>query len=169
MKCDKCAAQATVHLTEIIKGVKKEHHLCETCAREMGAFIDNQFTVADLLGKLAAPVAGKTEPEAPGLDLTCPDCRLTFAQFRQVGRLGCPSCYKAFEEPLAQLFEKIHGATRHVGKIPSRANRSVEVESRVHAMRQNLQEIIQREQFEEAAKLRDEISMLEKGLAGGGD
>ena len=32
MKCDKCEREATIHITEIRRGLSSDRHLCESCA-----------------------------------------------------------------------------------------------------------------------------------------
>ena len=97
MQCDICHKnEATVHLTEIIDNQITELHLCEECARNKGAQMEQHFGLADLLAGLADlgqsfEVVGKTE-------LKCPNCGLTYQDFRRVGRLGCSECYQAFKD-----------------------------------------------------------------------
>ena len=42
MKCQSCSSLATVHLTDIVNGHKKEVHLCQTCA-EQQQFLKQAF------------------------------------------------------------------------------------------------------------------------------
>ena len=54
MLCDICQKkQATVHLTEIVDEVMAELHLCEECAREKSIKMEQQFSLADLIGGLS--------------------------------------------------------------------------------------------------------------------
>ena len=67
MLCNICHKnEATVHLTEIIDNQITELHLCEECARQKGAQMEQHFGLADLLAGLADlgqqfEVVGKTE------------------------------------------------------------------------------------------------------------
>ena len=71
MVCDICHKQeASVHLTEIIDNQITELHLCEECARQKGAQMEQHFGLADLLAGLADlgqqfEVVGKTESKCP--------------------------------------------------------------------------------------------------------
>ncbi|GAI49395.1 unnamed protein product, partial [marine sediment metagenome] len=50
MSCDICHKnEASVHLTEIIDNQITELHLCEECARQKGAQMEQHFGLADLL------------------------------------------------------------------------------------------------------------------------
>ena len=154
MLCQRCKKQAaTIHLTEILQNEKRERHLCEDCAREEGVAVKAQLNLQDILSGMleAHQTAGK---EA---NLTCPDCGLTYAEFRNLGRLGCPNDYEAFAEPLKEVLEKVHGGTEHLGKVPRRAGAGAHAQRELLQLRRRLQEAIESEQYEEAARLRDLI------------
>jgi len=150
--CQRCKKhQATVHLTEIHQNEKRERHLCEDCAREEGVAIKAQINLQDVLaGVLDAHKAAGKEAK-----LTCPDCGITYAEFRNQGRLGCPHDYEVFAEPLRGVLEKVHGATEHVGKLPHRTPSDTRAQRRLMQLRRQLQEAVESEQYEEAARLRD--------------
>jgi len=161
MLCQRCKKQpATVHLTEIVHNEKHERHLCDDCAREEGIAIKANINLQDILSGMvqAHEDAGK---EA---NLTCPDCGITYAEFRNQGRLGCPHDYEVFAEPLHQVFERVHGATEHTGKWPARADTGLSDQRQLMQLRRRLQEAVDGEQYEEAARLRDLIK--EKETAG---
>lgn len=164
MLCDLCGKnQATVHVTEIINNQMTETHLCEACAREKSFQMEQQFGLSDLLAGLAdlgtQVGTGKVEEE---LRLKCGNCGMSYKDFRKVGRLGCSECYSAFRKNLAPLLKRIHGATQHVGTAPPRLARELKKKSELDELKEKLQQAIQKEEFEEAAKLRDRIRELEK-------
>jgi protein arginine kinase activator len=173
MICEACHQNlATVHLTEIVQKQKKELHLCEECARGKGDFYKGNFSVAEFLGGLSDPKKkeskkGAAEKPAPKKEVEreapCPQCGLTFADFRSSGRLGCQNDYEHFKKSLLPLLEKIHGATQHTGKIPTRLGQKVEKQKVLVALRKDLSLAIQREEYERAAELRDKIKALEEG------
>lgn len=164
MFCDICGKnQATVHLTEIVDDQMNELHLCEECARQKSAQMESQFGLSDLLGGLA-------EFEKPDLDkevvsLKCPNCKLTYADFKKIGRLGCGECYIAFKKYLTPLLKRIHGSGQHFGKSPVKVTTVVKEKLDVQDLRYKLQNAIETEAFEEAAKIRDQIKELEKKQA----
>ena len=123
MICGKCSKNhATVHVTEVVGGVKKESHLCEECARAAGGKFT--FSITDILANLIEPVktpgAKTAEPGAP----RCPECGISYAEFKAKARLGCANDYEVFKSGLLPLLEKVHGAVQHAGKTrtPSRAS-----------------------------------------------
>ncbi len=168
MLCDICQKNpATVHLTEIIDEQMNELHLCEECARTKSAAMESQFGLSDLL-------AGMVDFEKPAnkeeeiVSLKCPACGLTYADFKKIGRLGCGECYNIFRKYLAPLLKRIHGSNQHVGKSLSKTKSSGSGSGRVYKKKADLQDLkdqlqqaIQKEAFEEAARLRDRIKEIE--------
>jgi protein arginine kinase activator len=153
MTCQNCPDEATVHLTESVEGTLREIHLCGKCARKAGvlpkppelgldAVLDSLIVthVGELVGELA--------------QRTCPDCGLKFMEFRIGGRLGCPADYEVFRPGLIPLMRRAHGASRHVGKVPAR--RRPEAAGRLR-LRAQLRDAIAREDYEQAALLRDRL------------
>jgi protein arginine kinase activator len=162
-KCGRCAKPAVLHITELQHGeVKGLLHLCETCAKE---YLSH--------GQGAAPEAGLDESDVPDggepleeLDHhVCPSCGITFKEFRGQGRLGCPNDYIAFQEELLPLLENIHGETQHVGKVPKRAPHASQKQYQLIRLRNQLRAAVDEEMYEEAARLRDQISEIEREIA----
>ena len=163
MVCNVCGKnQATVHLTEIIDDQITELHICEECAQKKGAQMESHFGLSDLLAGLAdmgSQFNNKTKTE---IKLKCPKCGLTYEDFKKVGRLGCGECYTAFKETLVPLLKRIHGSTQHFGKSPMKVAKTVKAKNELQELKEKLQKAIQKEEFEEAAKLRDKVRELEK-------
>jgi protein arginine kinase activator len=60
------------------------------------------------------------------------------------------------------LIERTHeGRLQHIGKAAARVGESVKNRQRLFQLRQELQRAIDEEAYEDAARLRDEISKLE--------
>ncbi|MDD5115693.1 MAG: UvrB/UvrC motif-containing protein [Candidatus Omnitrophica bacterium] len=164
MLCDICKKnQATVHLTEIIDDQMTELHLCEECARHKSAAMEQQFGLSDLLAGMAD--FGKPEQEEENSAAKCPNCNLTYADFKKIGRLGCGDCYNAFRKYLAPLLKRIHGSSQHVGKSPLAKGKDSVKSNRKGTelvnLKAEMQRAIQKENFEEAARLRDQIRAIE--------
>ena len=163
MKCDVCKArEATVHLTEIINDKVTKLHLCEQCAKEKSEEMEEHFGLADLLAGLAdlAPAPPQKE-KITGADIKCPTCGFTFHDFRRMGRLGCPRCYETFKEQLAPLLRKIHGSDSHMGKMVEKKEVVRNKQALISDLKARLEKMIKLEEFEEAARLRDQIKALE--------
>lgn len=166
MKCDKCDNQATVHLIEIVDGEKIEKHLCEAHAGEAGVTAKSPSTpINELLKNFVLKHSGTGEPDfaPPATGQVCESCGLTYSQFRKKGLLGCPACYEAFEEQLGPLLERAHeGSSQHIGKLPARAGADQVRQQRLLQLRRELDRAVCQEQYEAAARLRDEVRQLEE-------
>jgi len=166
MKCDRCDNQATVHLIEIQNGQKIEKHLCEACAVEEGVAVKvssapiNELLEKFVLKQSSTPASTEASPATapPG----CQQCGLSYDEFRRTGLLGCPSCYEAFEQPLAALLERAHeGAGRHIGKVPTRAGVDEIRQQRLLQLRRDLEQAVAAEEYEKAADIRDKLGKAE--------
>lgn len=174
MLCEKCRKRdASVHLTEIIKNVKSEIHLCDSCAREFGlnSKLSNfSLTVPEMLTFLDVEEIGNVEEVN-----ICMSCGLSYLEYRKTGQLGCPNCYRYMKEPLAAVVSGFHGAERHVGKVPMNYIDVNTAETRLiegdrtlmmkekdrEELERDLQRAVREERFEEAAGLRDRLRKLE--------
>jgi len=165
MLCDICGKnEATVHLTEIVNDKMTKLHLCEECAKEKGAEMEEHFGLSDLLAGLA-DIGATAEPSLIET-IKCRSCGFTYQDFKKTGRLGCGDCYEAFKKQLAPLLKRIHGADRHVGKIPITVGKTIRDTRTLQELKMQMEKAIQTEEFEEAARLRDQIRELEKGKSG---
>jgi protein arginine kinase activator len=157
MKCQRCPKQATLHITEVLGDDRfEELHLCEECAKKY------LYEPQHAKGSKAGPLdSGDAAEELASAGTRCPACGLTFLEFRNHGRFGCPHDYDAFKTDLLPLMESVHGDTRHTGKTPHRAPRAQTAQTELAALRRELQTLVNEENYEEAARLRDKIKQLE--------
>lgn len=162
MQCDICGKKkATVHLTEIVDDQMSEMHLCEECAREKSVQMEQQFGLSDLLAGLAD--FGKQSKGSDVIDIKCPNCGLTYEDFRKFGRLGCSECYVSFKTHLSTLLKKIHQSNHHFGKAPMRIPQTDRtLIENIQDSKSQLMGAIQKEDFELAAELRDKIREMEQ-------
>jgi protein arginine kinase activator len=59
----------------------------------------------------------------------------------------------------------MHKGIEHVGKLPQRAFREIELSDKMRALTDNLEKAVAEEKYEDAASLRDQIKQLEHELA----
>ncbi len=170
MLCEECRERpATVHLTRIVNNRKTEAHLCERCAREredFGWMMEPKFSIHNLLAGLLDTNGSPPAVSPAGQEVRCDKCGLTYRDFARLGRLGCRDCYDRFRERLDPLLRRIHGGTRHAGKVPRRTGGAARARRELERLRQELQRAVTREEFEKAAELRDRIREMEKQLGG---
>ncbi|HHX01119.1 MAG TPA: hypothetical protein GX739_00460 [Firmicutes bacterium] len=165
MLCEKCQKEtASVHVTKIVNGEKTEAHLCQNCAKELGEFglnIDLPNLFASLFDY--APFSGKlVRPKQ------CPTCRLTMEDFRELNQFGCSDCYETFRDEIEPLLRRLHGSNHHEGKVPAQGYATLSVERQIRTLRERLQQVISMENYEEAARIRDQIRALERQSHGEG-
>jgi protein arginine kinase activator len=158
MKCQDCSAAATVHLTELVTGRKKELHLCKACAEQKQFIKKQELNLPAILQSLIGHHLGQLTDE--WARLACPLCGIKYMEFRAEGRLGCPNDYVVFRAGLEPLLERIHRSTRHLGKVP-RHRPSAERQTALVELRKKLREAIDSESYEEAARVRDLIRKKE--------
>ncbi len=156
--CQHChEAKATVHITDTMPQ-KRERHLCEECAVKEGVIVKQHHTTNEILQQFIKQKTGLGGAD----ELSCPKCGLTFREFQTKGQLGCPNDYTAFQSVLMALIERAHeGGTHHVGKVPLTADESVRRQTGLLRLRRELQEAVERENYEQAAQVRDKIRNLE--------
>ena len=180
MLCQKCHKnEATIHVQKIEDGHVKSLHLCESCAAQhsMEGSDLQGFNLAEVLfdiaGKVAEAVNSKNEEETPEpvSEPVCPHCGWTLQKFRKSGYLGCPECYDAFETQIAGMLKNIHRGDHHTGKIPVSAgseqkhgHEAAQLRREIERLRKDQEEKIRREEYEDAAVIRDKIQELEKKI-----
>jgi protein arginine kinase activator len=159
MKCQSCSSNATVHLTDIVNGSKKELHLCQTCAEEQQFIKKQELNLPEILQSLIGHHVGQLTDELA--HLACPVCGIKYMEFRAEGRLGCPNDYEVFRAGLEPLVQRIHRADRHVGKVPRHRPSAAAQQAEWVELRERLRQAVDSEQYEEAARLRDLIRKKE--------
>ncbi|MBM4029877.1 MAG: hypothetical protein FJ280_31430 [Planctomycetes bacterium] len=164
MQCQICSKRtATIHLTEIQNGNRTELHICEHCASEQGIATHSQMSINELLSHLLAVQPSDEEMFGPAeREQVCPTCGFTLDRLRKEGTLGCPADYEVFEKALLSLIERAHGGkTSHCGKVPSRLPSDTRRFVELAQLRRQLEEAVRDEDYERAAKLRDQLKRLE--------
>jgi protein arginine kinase activator len=156
MLCMLCKQNpAKVHLTQIVADKIQKVDLCEECAKQKGVSESPSFALADLLLGLGA--SEQIAQTATGVEVRCPGCGFTQADFKKAGRLGCAQCYSSFAEGLESLLKSMHKGTRHIGKIPVALRQGRDLAERLKFLQKKLDKAVSDEDFEQAATLRDEI------------
>ena len=166
MNCQNCNERpAVIHLTQIVNNSVTTLHLCDVCAEEKGVQTGataTKFPLSDFLASMGKGAAA----HLPATDerTGCETCGATLGDFRDTGRLGCPSCYDSFYEHLRDLLRRLHGSSKHMGERYEGEAAVPATDSPAGAMddlRIQLRDAIQSEQFELAAQLRDRIKAME--------
>ncbi len=172
MLCEKCKKRtATVFYNENINGKARSYSLCGECAaklREKGDLQD----ITSMIGSFADPFSGFHEDLFGGFfgmpvikslssEKKCPICASTYSDIAACGRVGCPTCYEAFRDELSRTIASVHGTTTHTGSVPSRHRAKQLRAEQLRSLKKELHEAVEKEDYENAARLRDEVRRME--------
>ncbi len=157
MFCEKCGINhATTHIKSVVNGIVHEYNLCESCAKEYG------YTGNSLTGMLASMFGDITKLSAMPESKKCPVCGCAFSDIAKSGKAGCTECYTTFYDELLPYLKRVHGSTKHVGKIPNSAPLAVRPKTEtVEDLRAKLSSLVAEENYEQAAVIRDKIKEME--------
>ena len=178
-----CYNKRTYHITEIEKDQVRGIDLCEEC---VALYLEAHKLLkhpkpAQTLPALVNPI--KPDPEAvikkSIVDLfqfisesiskrhlstpTCPSCGHTHKDIRDTGKLGCGDCYSYFEKLIPMILMTHHKALKHTGKVPKSFQKKA-LPNEIQKTENEMQEAIEREDYERAATLRDSIAALKSQL-----
>lgn len=174
MLCQRCQQrEANVQITKTINGKTQKVYLCENCAQQTQemSFVFHPSIVPDFLQALfgftsSAQNQASALVQAASQEKVCPQCEISFSQVTQAGKLGCSMCYQTFRDQLEPLIRRIHGGGQHVGKIPARRGKTLREKVEIQKLKEKLQQLVQKEDFEGAVLVRDEIKRLEQAMGG---
>ncbi len=180
MKCEICHKRdATMAYTHIVDDKKKTLLLCAHCIPEgkgdgeeasAGTAIVEEQTkqeIPTLIKKAKVEFATATPVEGAVAE-ECAGCGMTYDQFKKAGRLGCQRCYETFAAQLDRLLKRIHGANRHCGKGRIKPREMPLSTGDLNQLELELKEAVEREDFERAAQVRDQIRSMELDVDAGG-
>ena len=165
--------------------MKTEHNLCTQCAAhadlgQFSALFEGEFPLGKLLSGLLGTQETEEEDEKYS-GVVCPTCGTTYEEFVKDSRFGCPDCYSVFDPLISDNIRHLQGSEKHVGKRPAGYRSEMEEmngtgttgedpvnipelskEEKIRLMETRLKDAVRREEYEEAAKLRDEIRALKE-------
>ncbi len=159
--CQHCGKNAaTVNYRETVGGKSRQLHLCTECAAKFGIvdLKDNLFSFSSLS---SFPLFSSLQEEIPQAKKApaCPLCGTTLSQIQKNGKFGCSTCYDTFRDSL--------DLTPFVGKgydapqTKSDAAADLAPKNSLASLKAELKKAVAAEDYERAAKLRDEIRTKE--------
>lgn len=160
MLCEECGKkQATVSITVTTGNGTNTRRLCPDCMKKM-EFNLVKGDIQSFLSSVLSVLGNEKKAEQPSI--VCSSCGLSFSEFEHTGRLGCAQCYRDFSNQLKPSLQKIHGRTQHAGRKPKAfvPDPQDELQQRLNELRKQMDEAVADENFEEAARLRDELRAL---------
>ena len=158
--CEECKTnEASYTISVMVGGEITTRHLCGDCMAKMNMDIASG-NIKSLLSTILSAITGDTAPGSAEKDVTCPRCGMTLSEFTRTGHLGCPKCYEAFREQLQPMLLQIHGRVQHAGRQPLSTAEEQRKRSATEQLQRQMEQAVALEDFEMAAKLRDQIRAL---------
>ena len=140
--CDRCRKKASILYQEIEGDVTTYTQMCTDCP------------------VLKSKLGEQTQTQSPIGDMCCVRCHTSLKQIEETQILGCSHCYTVFENYIKDECQKL-GFTSpfHAGKKPLSPN-TFSISERITDLTGALNQAITKENYEEAALLRDQIQEL---------
>ncbi len=174
MLCQNCNKNsATIHYKSNLNGNTAEKYLCSECAEKMGLSKTAAFQPIDLIdgflgsgsddifGSLLAGMMNDNNVKTINEPRVCTKCGMRFSDFLHGGKIGCADCYKTFSSSLGSTIKRLHGKSTHCGKMPEGFAGQNQNKKKIEELRSKLANAIEKQEYEMAAKYRDEIKALE--------
>ena len=93
--------------------------------------------------------------------IACANCFWDSEKLKKTGRLGCPECYKVFSGILNHSIPSLHRGDSHIGKKPFASPQGKnDAMVDIFRLQSKLDKLVQNENYEEAAIIRDKINQL---------
>lgn len=158
LECTECKKPIAVHYTEIVGDVMTHTCMCSDCP----------ILQKKLHGQLKTGGFGSAAEGGAGL--ACGECGTTLDSVRVGGALGCSNCYEVFDDVLIhelmlsgrappRLATNKKSLPYHIGRNPGEFQ-EFNPSLRLLALNEELNETLKREDYEQAAMLRDQIKAL---------
>lgn len=164
MLCEECQKnEAAFSVTITSGGETTTRHLCGECMQKM----ELSLTGGDISGFLSSILSILSQSAEENDDSpVCSGCGMHYSAFERTGRLGCAQCYHDFADQLRPVLQRIHGNIQHEGRKPARFEEAPAqpqfspLEQKREEIRLKMEEAVACENFEDAAKYRDELRAL---------
>jgi protein arginine kinase activator len=179
MLCPSCNKNiATVHVYEVedfvgpgdSRNKMAIHHLCEVCAQGSGLATGMpgglmQSMAGTQLWNLikGSPIKMQVTHKGGPPSLTCEECGMTLVELQRKGRVGCERDYELFAQYLGEVLARMHGADKHVGRLPGVDEAEASNQEHLSDLQRALELAIRKEDYEAAADLRDELAQAGDG------
>ena len=156
--CEECGGKEDlIRIKELDESGKiKFKHLCRECAQRKGIIMERE----NLIARLKEFMNEITEADE---ELFCKNCGLKFAEFKITGRLGCEFCYTYFTDEIKKMFSLIGEDFKYQGEEYSeKGNFKIWREKILNYLNKKMNKLVEEENYEAAARLRDIVKEIEK-------
>ncbi|MGV3243234.1 UvrB/UvrC motif-containing protein [Staphylococcus sp. 11261D007BR] len=128
-----------------------------------GEDVEGTFVIKQILQHLAAKQGINVDQVVYREAKRCPTCQMTLKDIAHVGKFGCHDCYQTFKEDVYDIVRRVQGGhTEHSGKWPKSSEHKQALKRQLESKRAELDELVAKQAFEQAAVVRDEIKALEQ-------
>lgn len=162
MLCENCKKnKATTYFKKTVNGETTETFLCEDCAKKLGVGSGMMFknSIFDDFGGFDFLFPEFIKQNRLEAEKKC-ECGKSFREIAKSGLVGCEKCYETFRKELAPTLRKMHGVISH--KARKDTAEKADPKAEIKALKDRMSKAIKEENFEEAARLRDEIKAREE-------
>ncbi|MCQ2748728.1 MAG: UvrB/UvrC motif-containing protein [Clostridia bacterium] len=173
MLCEICKKnEATFFTKYVIMGETITRAYCASCAAKYKEDkILNNPGLSQLIESLMS-FAGDELIEQPKKKVTkkqkektCPKCGSTYEDVIISLHPGCEECYKTFNKEISEMISRVSKDITFVGDMPKSAGfKEADDRMTLRNLKVDLNEALKEEDYEEAARLRDEIKKIEKKI-----
>ncbi|MFI4912076.1 MAG: UvrB/UvrC motif-containing protein [Sedimentisphaeraceae bacterium JB056] len=170
MICERCKTNvATIHMTEIVNGSKKEIHLCEECVEKDFILPYFKMSFAELFKNITSSDASQPAKALDSLKRKkrqvklkrCWACESEYAEFDLFTNFGCANDYQLFSKQIDAVLRKYNNDNSvHTGKLPLRSLEKTRRENRSMLLHMRIENAVKSENYELAAKMRDKLKNL---------
>lgn len=161
MICKSCKKNvATIKFTEVVDGKAVQHHLCSECYQAYQESASGFTLAVPKPAARRAQTVSSSPPDTSGVS-KCPMCGMTLSHVLEFSSVGCAGCYSAFGSEIESVLEALHRGASHRGKSFAADNSRVQINKEIQAKRLLLRRMLKEENYEEAARLRDELAAME--------
>lgn len=161
MKCEKChQKEGSVVFRHLVDGQSFEHIYCEGCAIHV---VD--LSHIKLYPSTEGDDKGMTDNPLPVTNVyqtKCPRCQMSYAMYKQLGKLGCSHCYHAFGQKLKKDVLQVQPMIAFKEKRPPAQKPGEAFDDEYFLLKQALEKAVSEERYEAAALLRDQLKKMEE-------
>ncbi|MFQ5729249.1 MAG: hypothetical protein ACE5GN_02680 [Waddliaceae bacterium] len=162
LECSECKKAISVHYTEIEKEIYTHTGMCSECPQLQRRLKGTSHEeTRDTFGR-------------EKMGLVCGECKTTLDDVRVGHTVGCNNCYNVFGDFLLDemltsnkispsITKKRKSIPLHIGRGPGETQ-EISPSLRLMALNEALEETLKREDYEQAALLRDHIKALTEGM-----
>lgn len=173
--CDICRIQPAVLLFRVFDGKEVFHQgLCPQCAlkkfsstdiSELNANYPEMLQAINEMKNILSAIVGHigklTENEEPPTKV-CRVCGHPAEEIKRFGNVGCSICYDEFHDIIKERLIKNSYGSKHKGHIPQRYRKQHFEMLELEKLQLKLQALLRKENYEEAAKIRNRIKKIQK-------